>query len=266
MAESLLTLARRAISGVTAICVGLSRIVIPYLLRASGETTKEPARGTDDAGRAVGNRQEGSWGAMAIESKFAFSPLVGFRSEKAAQACAFFASKNGGHIEKMALAKLLYIAERESIKQRGRPLLYDEYYSIKHGPVCSSALNGINGNIDQGVWSKYIRLEGASDVVVQPNAPDGLEEMSNSDLRLLEKVFADFGTKTARQLRAWTHSKENCPEYTEVESGRIPISLEDVVRAVSDLHPRDISRVVHSYRSLERTLPSPAAASLLRRR
>ena len=38
------------------------------------------------------------------------TPLVGFRSRKAAQLCAYFAGKNAGTIEKLKLIKLLYFA------------------------------------------------------------------------------------------------------------------------------------------------------------
>jgi uncharacterized phage-associated protein len=78
-----------------------------------------------------------------------YAPLVGFESRKAAQISAYFADKEGGSIEKLKLIKLIYLAEREFVKRHGLPMLYDEFFSLKDGPVCSSTLNGINGSIDK---------------------------------------------------------------------------------------------------------------------
>ncbi|MFZ2103868.1 MAG: Panacea domain-containing protein, partial [Roseiarcus sp.] len=85
-----------------------------------------------------------------------YEPLVGFRSEKAAQIAAYFLAKSGHAAEILKLTKLLYLAERESIRVRHRPMMFDEYYSLPHGPVCSCAMNGLNGRIDKNTWHKYI--------------------------------------------------------------------------------------------------------------
>lgn len=214
------------------------------------------ARGKTDEGRALDNCEEGGWREVAMKLPFPYQPLVGFRSEKAAQVAALFLKKSGRHLEKMALIKLIYLAERESIRQRNRPIIYDEYYSLKDGPICSNALNAINGKIDQDIWRNYLELQGDRDVFVAPNCPDDFDEISISDSRILESVFAEFGGMSSAQLRAWTHKPANCPEYSDVNGvGRIPISVEDIVRAVGTAHPRDIAKGIHGYRTLERVLP-----------
>jgi hypothetical protein len=35
---------------------------------------------------------------------------------------------------------------------------------------------------------------------------------------------------TASQIRQWTH--DNCPEYTEVTSGRVPIAYREIYQAI----------------------------------
>jgi uncharacterized phage-associated protein len=187
--------------------------------------------------------------------EFAYKPLVGFRSEKAAQIAAYFLNKSDGTLEKLALIKLIYATEQESIRVRNRPIIYDEYYSLKDGPICSNALNAINGDIDAEIWAKYIQKNDRRNVTLVKGSAADLDQLSKSDIKILEEVWSRLGGKTATQLRAWTHSPTNCPEYTEVTIGRIPISLDDMVRRHSDAHPRDILSEVMAYRRLEILLP-----------
>jgi uncharacterized phage-associated protein len=84
--------------------------------------------------------------------------LLGFRSRKAAQVSALFlARESDGRMDKLKLIKLLYLTERESMAARGRPIFYDEFYSLKDGPICSTALNCLNGELDKDIWSNYVR-------------------------------------------------------------------------------------------------------------
>ena len=143
----------------------------------------------------------------------AYEALVGFRSEKAAQVVAYFLNLAGGRLDKLKLVKLLYLLERESVRTRGRLALYDEYYSLKHGPVCSSALNGLNFDLDEKVWSRYIAKVGRQDVYkVSGLTAEDFDEISASDAEILDQLWKQFGHMTSSQIRNWTH--DNCPEYT----------------------------------------------------
>ena len=53
-----------------------------------------------------------------------FPMLIGFQSEKAAQIAAYFAVLSGGQIEKLKLIKLMYLADREKMRQFDRPMFY----------------------------------------------------------------------------------------------------------------------------------------------
>ena len=181
----------------------------------------------------------------------AYEPLVGFKSEKAAQVTAYFLGCAGGSGEKLKLVKLLYIVERESARLRGRPMLYDEYYSLPHGPVCSSSLNGINGGLDKEIWAKYIAKHGQKDVylVSGASAEENLDQLSHSDLSILKTVWNQFGWMTASQLRNWTH--RNCSEYTEIDRGRLPITLSQIATAVGLTDVAQFQSSVSEHRSSE---------------
>lgn len=186
-----------------------------------------------------------------------FTPLVGFRSEKAAQISAFFAHAWGGRIDKLALAKLVYIAERESVRLRNRPMIYDECFSLKDGPICKSALDGMNGNIDVDIWSKYIQTNGPKDVYSVRDVTCDLDQISESDLSVLESIVSEHKGKTGSQMRSWTHASKNVPEYTEVTgTQRFPISYADMAAGVDTRHPEDVAETVRSHRLLEKMFPS----------
>ncbi len=159
------------------------------------------------------------------------TPLVGFRSRKAAQLCAYFAGKSAGTIEKLKLIKLLYFTERKFLSENHHPMLFDEYYSLPHGPICSSTLNGIDGIIHGEIWDNYIARNGNVVVAIKHLSRDDLDEVSDTELAVVDDIWRDFGQMTASQLRNYSH--ENCPEYTET-TGRIPISYKQIIRAVGE--------------------------------
>lgn len=159
--------------------------------------------------------------------------LVGYMSRKAAQICAYFAKLSGESIEKLKLIKLIYLAEREFLKRHGHPMLWDEMFSLPHGPICSNTLNGINGELDQKDWSEFIVRLSNRDVSSLIEAKrDQLDEISNAELDVLNGVWESFGWMSAPQIRNYTH--KNCPEYTELEQGRLPISYKDVFEALGE--------------------------------
>lgn len=159
------------------------------------------------------------------------TPLVGFRSRKAAQLCAYFAVESGGTIEKLKLIKLLYLAERRFFSENHHPMLFDEYYSLPHGPICSSALNGIDGIIHGEIWDDYIARNGNVVVAMKSFSRDELDDVSDAELEVVAGIWRQFGHMTASQLRNYSH--DNCPEYTET-TGRIPISYKQILEAVGE--------------------------------
>jgi uncharacterized phage-associated protein len=158
------------------------------------------------------------------------APLVGFRSRKAAQLCAYFAGREAdGMIDKLKLIKLIYLAERRCLADWHRPMLFDEMFSLPHGPVCSSTLNGIDGAFQKTTWDEYISRHGNRVVAVKRLSRSDLDEVSDAEFSIVERIWRRFGGKTASQLRNYTHDK--CPEYTET-SGRIPISYKEILTEV----------------------------------
>ncbi len=176
-------------------------------------------------------------------------PITGFRSRKAAQLCAKFACEAGGTIEKLKLIKLVYLAERAFLRDHRMPMLFDELYSLPHGPICSSTLNCINGGVQEDIWSDYIARNGNVVVAVHRCDRDQLDELSDAEIATAESVWKDRGGMSASQLRNFTH--DNCPEYTEVEDGRVPITYADLLTAIGDERADEIDKEIREMRRAE---------------
>lgn len=183
-------------------------------------------------------------------------PVTSFRSRKAAQLCAYFALKCEGKIEKLKLIKLIYATEREFVREYRMPMLFDEFYSLHNGPICSSTLNGINGIVQtdaKKIWDNYIARNGNVVVAVKNFSQDDLDELSEAEIENIEKVWKRLGHKTASGLRNYSH--ENFPEYTDVEKGnRLPISYKDLFEGLGFDHGDDFDQEVQSMRKAESAL------------
>jgi uncharacterized phage-associated protein len=167
-----------------------------------------------------------------------YEPLVGFRSRKGAQVAAFFAAKECP-IEKLKLIKLIYLSEREFVSEYGEPMLYDELFSLQHGPICFSCLNAIDGKTEEQIWGKYIKRDGSKNILAKKTFErEELDELSDAEFDILNSIWESFGFMTASQIRNYTH--KNCPEYTEIERGRVPISYRDILKALGDEDADDI--------------------------
>lgn len=179
-------------------------------------------------------------------------PVFGFDQEKAVQIVGFFLGAANESLDKLKLIKLLYLADRRSFSERGKPLNFDDYYSMPHGPVPSSALNGINGQLADAAWAK-IALAGDNKTVVATEEID-TDRLSRADRAILDAVWEEFGTMSAWQLRNWTH--KNCPEYTEVGASRISIDVDEILEAVgqenADARAHDLKRMQRNMGKLAR--------------
>ncbi|WP_158808549.1 Panacea domain-containing protein [Beijerinckia sp. L45] len=144
--------------------------------------------------------------------------IAGYQASKAAQVAAVFLIRAGGRLDKLKLVKLLYLVERKSVELHGRPMFFDENFSLPHGPGGTNSLNGMNGEADEGTWSKFITVANRRNVQVSERlSEDDFDELSDTDIDLIEAVHAEVGHMSTSEIRKHTH---DLPEYVEVETGR----------------------------------------------
>ena len=77
---------------------------------------------------------------------------------KVSQMAAYFLYKRGGRMSHLKLMKLLYLADRESLRLYGLSMTGDCLVSMPHGPVLSMTLNLMDGDVESGPngWESLI--------------------------------------------------------------------------------------------------------------
>lgn len=177
---------------------------------------------------------------------------LGFDHLKSVQVIAWLVRKAGGSAEKLKLVKLLYLADRLSFARRGKPINFDSYFSLPHGPVPSTALNGIDHQFDNAVWEVLAQAD-KRDVTIVGDI--GEDRLSRADIAILDATWEEFGGMTASQIRNWTH--DHCPEYVEVGPDKsLPIDVSEIMRQVGRVDPdgaaRDVRMLQREIGALER--------------
>jgi len=179
-----------------------------------------------------------------------------FTARRVAQMAAFFARKQGGTINVLKLTKLLYLSDRESMSQCGLPISFDDMVSMPEGPVLSRSLNLINGSYDEvdcAIWEEWIADRENHDVSVKRDfSRQDLDQLSDADLAVLEKVWHEFGRMDKYTLRNWTH--KNCPEWVDPKGSSNPIKAFDVLTELGKTAPEatELANSIQTERELDR--------------
>ena len=132
----------------------------------------------------------------------------------------------------MKLVKLVYLLDRLSLDRRGIPVVGGDYLSMRNGPVTSELLDLINSG----------RLYGDNDMRSEQSISDRVnhdiqlekmpepENLSRTELQLVDEVWKDHGAKDHWQLVDWCHT--NCREWTPLSKGCAPIGVESIGKAL----------------------------------
>ncbi len=139
-----------------------------------------------------------------------------YNEKIAAQVAAYFIHCEGGSIKILKLMKLMYLAERESLKRYGVPMIGDRLVSMQHGPVMSITYDHMNDCIESvaGGWNDWVsdRADHCVSLKSDKNI-DNLLELSEADIAVINDVYSKVGYMNAFQLRDYTHDK--CGEWED---------------------------------------------------
>src|SRR6266481_1622930 len=84
----------------------------------------------------------------------------------------------------LRLLKLLYIADRESLKETGRPITGDQVVAMEHGPVLSGVFDLIKGEHSAwSVWSEFFKKNGYRVEMVRDPGNGKLSKYETGKLR-----------------------------------------------------------------------------------
>lgn len=154
-----------------------------------------------------------------------------FNEQKAAEAAAHLLRRAGKPVPYLKLLKLLYLADRDTLIDRGFPITGDKMVAMPKGPVLSNILNRItDGPVPQAPspWFEYVSPpEGYAVRLLQEPPDEG--ELSDYELSMLDAVFERYGEVDRWALVELTHE---LPEWTDPEGSSILIDPADILRHV----------------------------------
>lgn len=153
-----------------------------------------------------------------------------FNETKAAQAAAYLLRKRGG-LTYGQILKLLFLADRKKLLERGTPITGDRVASMDHGLLLSILLNVIRygkaGPYGEE-WHRYVSRPGGDNELDICAIRDDTDDLSKYELGILDEVDAKYGHLTFTQLRTLTHA---LPEYRDPSGSSEIIDPEQILEA-----------------------------------
>jgi len=180
-----------------------------------------------------------------------------FNEVKATQAASRFLELAGGTLNYMVLIKLLYMLDRAAMFRWGRPVTFDEYYSMKNGPVLSAVHDLITEQCppqESGYWSQHISEPSGYSVSLNSSPGDG--SLSEAEEELIQSIFTEYKPYISKPFELVELLHKTLPEWTEITSGRVPLRHGDILRAAnrSDVEVEAIEQELEALGSDYRTL------------
>jgi uncharacterized phage-associated protein len=160
-----------------------------------------------------------------------------FNIKKTIQAIAAFLHFHGSkEMSYLRMLKLLYLADRESLKETGRTITGDRVVAMEHGPVLSSAYDLIKGeHTGWPVWSEFLGKKGYRIELLKDPGNGALSKYEVSKLRELTERYAD---KNEWDMVEIVHALDEWKKNDPGKSSK-PIPLEDILEAVGRSEDRE---------------------------
>jgi uncharacterized phage-associated protein len=156
----------------------------------------------------------------------------------------------------MRMLKLLYIADRESLAETGRPIIGTRPVAMDYGPVHSKVLNLVKGtDYDAPMWSEFITKNGYS---IELKDDPGVLSLSRYEIAKLAEVQTRYREADDFELSNITHG---FPEWLRRhrDGTSVTITIEDMIEAVGRDKDRDeILEDAKQTRELDRLLGAMA--------
>ncbi len=172
--------------------------------------------------------------------------LRSFSVERTVQASAILLQAEPGHRMKyIRLLKLLYVADRESMRQTGFPITGDDPYAMRKGPVLTTVLRLVNGMRDSTaaeaaapVWDEWIQPQ--SDFYVGLLGDPGHKKLTRREIAILDSVAERYHGQDPWSIIEQLH--QELPEWEKNYPGgnsSAAISAEDILDEVGQSNRRE---------------------------
>jgi hypothetical protein len=164
-----------------------------------------------------------------------------FNPEKAAQAAAFVLRRAGGKTTKGHLVKMLYAADWSQLRQVGEPITGDLPVSMPHGPVLSTVLDLLDGDVKNPFWTGKISVAARDNHNVHLIGEVLSDLLTEREKKTLEKVADHFAHLE------WNDVKKECyrifKEWKNPNGSQNPIRFEDMLMKSGKRSPKFVEKV-----------------------
>ncbi len=159
----------------------------------------------------------------------------GFDRRKAIQAVAFLLkTRPDARDNYMRLLKILYMADRESIKETSTPITGDRFVCMEHGTMLNRLLNLVKHEdspilktADYEDWNTHFVREGEYDIRLVSDP--GIGALCEYEIRKLEEVAKRYRNHSQWDMREETHK---LPEYHDPGRSSVLISLKQFLETI----------------------------------
>jgi uncharacterized phage-associated protein len=155
-----------------------------------------------------------------------------FNEQKAAEAAAFLLESAGGSMDLLVLLKLLYLADRQTLIQRGMPITGDRMVAMKKGPILARIYDATKGKyVGMPTWGRFVSQPEPADAAKRVRLlarPVNNGRLSRYERQVLSDVHARYGHEDKWDLSELTHA---LPEYRDPGDSRLPIDPKIILKS-----------------------------------
>ena len=160
-----------------------------------------------------------------------------YNPNKATQAILWLLHRHGGSMDKLKLIKLFFYADREHLARYGRPIVGGHYWAMDLGPVSEQLKNHVDSALPEA--GLPFELRGRYEFLAKE--PPNEDELSESDMEVLDMTYAQYGHIDSIRLSKMTHGLEVYKKNKPEQGGRKPISYDDFFL---DLHDAGMLEII----------------------
>jgi uncharacterized phage-associated protein len=135
---------------------------------------------------------------------------------------------------RLRLLKLLYLANRKSLKETGDPIVDDDAIAMKYGPVLSHTYDLIKGtNLDAKVraaWNEHFKV--VDWIQIQMLNDPGTDHLSDYDVATLIEIAFQYKDVEDDDLSELTHTFDEYKWHWDGKHNMEPIPERDLLRGV----------------------------------
>lgn len=143
------------------------------------------------------------------------------------------AKRRGRSVSQYDLVKTLFLADRAHLNEWGRPVTYDNYCAMLHGPVPSLAYDLLKGNekalrdhrLHGLPWKSVPYIKSTRHFVASDDAFDPQDFLSDSDIEALRNALGVVHSLGFGQIRRLTHEDPAYVDAWREDGGRAAYAM-----------------------------------------